>query len=291
MNKLNKLTFLAASIFAFAASPVSAQTNLLTIEFNEDDQDEFDIWPSALTGSESTAEFATDPAVTSGTTTFLITSNTTLNVPANRGSLNGDPVGYTFQGLYEDLLHAGTPTGFLTFDVSGLNPNQAYLFTLYAWDPGATDTSDKEWTVTEGTADPSVISVNFQDALVDNETFALEFEITTTAAGTFQVVNTDGLPQSAVNGFKLDAIGGAGAELQITTINYTPENDTLGLTWTSVEGQTYRVKYSTDLQNWNSTLGDPVEAAAGGETSVVADLSGTDISGAEQVFFRVELSD
>ena len=73
----------------------------------------------------------------------------------------------------EDLVIATSPTGFLTIDVSGLNPDQTYVFTLYAWDPGAGDASDKVWTVTGGSGDPATAAVNFQDPLVDNDSFIM----------------------------------------------------------------------------------------------------------------------
>ena len=186
--------------------PAGAQTELLSIEFNQNDQAGFDLWPSAFSGSSSTANFATDAGLTSGTTTVSIATSTTFGLPANRsGSTNGSPPGYSYQRLYEDLLIATSPTGFLTIDVSGLNANQVYEFTLYAWDPGAGDASDKVWAVTGGSGDPASAAVNFQDSLVDNDSFALVFEITTTASGTIQLRNTAGLPQSAINGFRLSA--------------------------------------------------------------------------------------
>jgi hypothetical protein len=193
----------AVSLLLYYTLPATAQTTLLSIEFNQDDQAGFDLWPSALSGNSSTANFITDPANTSSTTSVTVSTSTGFGVPGNRGSTDGNPFGYNYQHLYEDLLHATSATGVLTLDVSGLNPSQAYEFTLYAWDPGAGDTADKVWTVTGGTGVPAFDSVNFQDLLIDSETFAMVFEITTTAAGTFQVTNTAGLPQSAINGFKL----------------------------------------------------------------------------------------
>ena len=56
--------------------------------------------------------------------------------------------------------------------------------------------------VTGGSRDPASDSVNFRDPLVDSESFAIVFEITTTASGAFQVTNSDGLSLSAINGFK-----------------------------------------------------------------------------------------
>jgi hypothetical protein len=192
------LTFLVMGGWSSAA-----QTQILAIEFNQSDQPGFDLWPGSFSGSSTSANFTTDSNFTSGSTSVAINTSTTFGTPGNRGSSNGNPVGYTFQNLYEDLLIATSPTGFLTLNFSGLNPSQRYELRLYAWDPGASDGSDKVWTVTGGIGQPVSASVNFQNPLVDNETFALVFEITTTAGGTFQVTNTSGLSQSAINGFIL----------------------------------------------------------------------------------------
>jgi hypothetical protein len=270
-------------------TPVNAQDQLLAIEFNEDDQEGFELWPSDLAPlTESIGVFPTDAASTSGMTTVTISTNTTFNIPANRaGSTDGDPVGYSFEHLYEDLLHAGSPTGALTLNFSGLNANETYRFTLYAWDPGAGDTSDKEWTVTSGSADPSVLKVNFQDALVNNETFALIYDITATETGTFQVTNTDGLPQSAVNGFKLESLG-INAPLEITAISYSPVDRMLTLTWNSREGALYAVKFSNDLEDWDSDIDDGVAGDAGTSTTKTFDLSEAGAGEMEGLFFRIE---
>lgn len=191
------------AISSLGAPSASARTELLAIEFNQDDQADFDLWPTAFGGNSSTANFSTDAVATSGTTTVTLSTSSGFGVPANRGSTDGNPPGYSYQHLYEDLLHATSPTGFLTIDVSGLNADQPYQFTLYAWDPGASDASDKVWSVTAGSGEPTAASVNFQDPLIDNESFALVFDITTTGAGTLQLTNTAGLPQSAINGFTL----------------------------------------------------------------------------------------
>jgi len=288
MSLTRSLAVAAMTAAALIAIPVNAQEQLLAIEFNEDDQDGFDFWPSELRGlSESTADFTTDAATTSGTTTVKLTTNTSFSIPANRGSSNGDPVGYTYQNLYEDLLHAASPTGAITFDFSGLLPNTTYRFTLFAWDPGAGDGSDKVWTVTEGNANPSVIGVNFQDALVDNNTFALVFDVTTTETGTFQVTNTAGLPQSAINGFKLESLE-ATAPLEITAIDFSADK-MLTLTWNSREGANYALKFSSDLVNWDADVDDGIGADAGSSTTKTFDLSEAPLANFEKLFFRVEL--
>ncbi|MDA7514941.1 immunoglobulin domain-containing protein, partial [Akkermansiaceae bacterium] len=198
--------FVFLGLWGLWASAVG-QTEILAIEFNQDDQAGFNGWPSALSGASSIADFETDAELTSGTTTVQVSASTGLGIPANRGSSNGSPQGYSYQRLYEDLLIAFTPTGFLTLDFAGLIPNQTYQLTLYAWDPGSSDASNKVWTVTEGTSDPATASVNFQNSLVDNESFSMVFEIKATATGIVQLRNTAGFSQSAINGFILASSG------------------------------------------------------------------------------------
>lgn len=183
---------------ALIASAASAQTNL-AIEFNEDDQTNFDVWPVPLSGSYMVAQF--------GAVTVEVSTNTSFAHPTDRGSTNGNPPGYSYQHLYEDLLHAFTPTGTMTLDFSGLQPSAHYTFILYAWDPG-TSSGTHEWTITGGSAVPPAITADWSTPLTDNDTFALEFDVTTTAGGTFQIDNTAGLGGSAINGFKLIAASG-----------------------------------------------------------------------------------
>lgn len=137
--------------FCFAAATTQAET--MAIEFSQDDQAGFDLWPVAIASNASsttTSNFTTNPVATSGTTTVTVTASTLLAIAPNRGSSNGNPPGYTYQNLYEDLLIATSPTGFLTLDFSGLNPNTTYALTLFAWDPGSSEANDKVWTVTQG---------------------------------------------------------------------------------------------------------------------------------------------
>ena len=286
------LTFAALgfAILGLTATTATAQTELLSIEFNQDDQEGFDIWPSAFVGTSSTAEFAPDPVATSGTTTATVTTNTGFSLPGDRGNLvDGTPEGFTYAGLYQDLLHASSPTGFFTLDFSGLNPNETYQFLLYAWDPGdngGTSAPVKEWTVTGGTGDPAVASVDWDQPLLNNDSYALVFDITTTATGTFQLTNTDGLPQSAINGFKLLQLTPPG-RFAITEIDYAPADDMVTFTWDSREGATYAIKYSTDLTDWEADLDDGISADAGEKTTRSFNIAGLASEGGE-LFFRVE---
>ncbi len=100
------LAALGCAMLCLTAASLSAQTELLAIEFSEDDQEGFELWPEPLRGlTTSAASFTTDPSATSGTTTLTLTANTSFGLPApNRGgTMDGTPVGYSYQHLYEDL--------------------------------------------------------------------------------------------------------------------------------------------------------------------------------------------
>ena len=193
--------------------------------------------------------------------------------------------------LYEDLLHATGAAGALTIEVAGLFSDTKYEFTLYAWNPAATDSSDKVWDVTAGVGLPMSNSVNFQDDPTDNEAFGLVYTITTNEGG-FQITNTAGLPQSAINGFKLVALGDPVKQgsFGVTSIGYLPDTDEVSLTWNSVGGVSYVVKYSFDLIDWDNSLGDVITAGAGVATSRTFNLPSGGPSDASRLFFRVEES-
>ena len=79
---------------------------------------------------------------------------------------------------------------------------------------------------------------------------------------------------------------GPGLPLAINEISYSAEAGEISLTWNSREGDVYAVKYSTDLINWDSDLGDSVPAAAGETTSMVFDVS--ELGLPDKVYFRIE---
>ena len=203
-NTISK-TFVALAGLALAAGSANAALLFNPIEFVEDDQAGFDLWPTAYAGTSSAAAFPSTGTI-SGTTTVTVTTDTTFDLVTNRGSVDGTPAGYSYQHLYEDILIASTPTGALTLDFSGLDASTTYRLTVYSWDPTTTTNEEKVWTVTGGTGVPTSDSVNFSNPLVDNQTFAMVFDITTTGGGTFELENTAGLPQSGINGFIIETI-------------------------------------------------------------------------------------
>ena len=89
------------------------------------------------------------------------------------------------------------------------------------------------------------------------------------------------------------AVNGTGAaqDFAITMINYSAQGETLTLTWDSQPGETYVVKYSTDLIDWDADLEDGIPAGIGETTNATFELAGF-IGGQEDepgaYFFRVE---
>lgn len=78
-------------------------------------------------------------------------------------------------------------------------------------------------------------------------------------------------------------------ELAITAFDFSEDNEEFTLSWSSLEGATYAVKYSTNLETWEFDLDDSVVGDVGDTTTrtfPVADLVGANEG--EPVFFRVE---
>jgi hypothetical protein len=80
--------------------------------------------------------------------------------------------------------------------------------------------------------------------------------------------------------------GASAAPFAISQIDYSEADNMVELTWDSREGESYAVKYSTDLVNWDGDLDDGVDADLGETTTRDFDLSGIEAEG--ELFFRVE---
>jgi len=74
--------------------------------------------------------------------------------------------------------------------------------------------------------------------------------------------------------------------LAINSINYSPDDGEVSLNWNSREGESYAVKFSTDLINWDADIDDGIAADAGESTTRTFNISELDLP--ESVFFRVE---
>lgn len=76
---------------------------------------------------------------------------------------------------------------------------------------------------------------------------------------------------------------------EISAVSYDASGTMLSLTWSSNSSETYAIKYSTDMVNWEGELDDGVDGAAGETTTQLFDLSETtELDGVDRVFFRVE---
>ena len=74
----------------------------------------------------------------------------------------------------------------------------------------------------------------------------------------------------------------------ITVIDYVPGTNMLTLTWTSSPGETFAVKFSGDMSNWDSDLDDGIPADGGDTTTETFDLNDAGIQEDARVYFRVE---
>jgi hypothetical protein len=180
-------------------------SEVLWIDLAGDTQEGFQSGFSSVSGSAATNTYATDARTSSGSVDVMLEASTTLSLAVNRGTLtNGIPEGFTYADLYKDTISASGATAYLTLTLSGLTTNAVYKLTLYSLNPAyTTGTDDKEWSVTTGTPAPQTQSVNYTDTLVDNDTYAMEFVVTSTSNGVIAVQNTAGFNQSCINGFKL----------------------------------------------------------------------------------------
>ena len=91
------------------------------------------------------------------------------------------------------------------------------------------------------------------------------------------------------NGFQIVEDTAGLAPLVITEIAYSPDDNMLTLTWNSRPGDTYAVKFSEDMLDWDFELDDNVPAATEGEsTTVTFDLLESGLENDPRLFFRVE---
>ena len=75
--------------------------------------------------------------------------------------------------------------------------------------------------------------------------------------------------------------------MKIRSINYASDTETVTLTWDSRESESYSVRYSTDLVNWDNDLDDSIPADAGETTTRSFNVAGLATANGS-LFFRVE---
>ena len=76
----------------------------------------------------------------------------------------------------------------------------------------------------------------------------------------------------------------------ITSITFDPDTDEVSLTWTSQPDTSYAITYSLDLADFDQSINNSIDAAAGTETSLSFTLPAA-IMDQERIFFRVEVAE
>ena len=77
---------------------------------------------------------------------------------------------------------------------------------------------------------------------------------------------------------------------EVKEVSFDSVSSLLSLTWSSDPGQTYAIKASTDLSNWELELAASVDANEDSdETTKEIDLSGVpELGDQKKIYFRVE---
>ncbi|MFT6242718.1 MAG: hypothetical protein ACJAQT_004829 [Akkermansiaceae bacterium] len=239
--------------------------------------------------------------------------------PGNMTSLNADGNGlrlFDAQPDVQDLFAPGINTGngntFWTTSVSlTILPGSSVTVTDITFDYWAISggqvqnvnrRSDFTLTILDPSGNP-VASVDVLDPVsgtgvgVPSVTATFEAPVPLTAPGTYTLGIKGGDyagddetgNHTAIDNLSINGVLGGGSGFTITEIVFNPGSNRLSLTWNSSPGATYAVKYSTDLLDWDADLDDGIPAAEGKRTTVVFDLSETELANLEKAFFRVEV--
>ena len=103
------------------------------------------------------------------------------------------------------------------------------------------------------------------------------------------VTDSDGLSDSQVLAISVDEV-----PFVITESDFDLSGQQVTLSWISVSGKSYRVRYSPDLEDWDTVIGAGVDVeqdenpANPNELTMTFDLSGLIPVGAAKAFFRIE---
>ncbi|MDG2401441.1 MAG: hypothetical protein P8M04_12805 [Akkermansiaceae bacterium] len=81
--------------------------------------------------------------------------------------------------------------------------------------------------------------------------------------------------------------GPVSVPFKITEFHYNSELETVTLTWDSIPKTSYAVKYSTNMEDWDSDLDDGVKADDGDTTTSTFDVRGL-ASASGKLFLRIE---
>jgi len=93
-----------------------------------------------------------------------------------------------------------------------------------------------------------------------------------------------------LNEVRLDsaALGESNDRIKITDIDYSPDTNSVTLTWDSREGVAYVVNYSQDMTDWSADIDDSVIGDVGNQTTRTFELGPFGIVDQKKIFFRVD---
>ena len=140
-------------------------------------------------------------------------------------------------------------------------------------------------------------------------TFSLDDTSGDLAAGTLSSLFTDsadgeyhfvaysqGNTGLTLNSVSIDAVPVVSTSLTITEIQYSPEADTVTLTWVSSQDSSYVARFSNDLIDWDADLDDGITMAEDDENlddgnllTKTFNLEESLIADATKLFFQIEI--
>ena len=177
------------------------------------------------------------------------------------------------------LVFEATPT----FNGPGASPVH-FLAMKVEWNPAGTPDVISVYDITDITTEPTeALATDTFDFDLETQQSLDVFNFSDTQVGYVDEIRVG-------TSFRDVTSGVSAAPFTIREFAYSPGDNTIMLTWDSREGETYAVRYSYDMTNWDADLDDGIDAAAGETTtSETFDLSVAGIApGVERVFFRVE---
>ncbi|MDA7887782.1 hypothetical protein N9A86_00175 [Akkermansiaceae bacterium] len=232
-------------------------------DFNAPGSPDFDDWTGAEAGNG-----------TNGTVTVVteaigaVTVDTRDRIDRNT---NGPGADLSRNDLWRDFVFAngslGTAPGTgLRVTLSGLLPSTTYPITIWAFDDDSNNGRRADWGVPgEETGVLSFPTSPDPSSLLD---YRVDFEASTDGGGVLVLeglvaeVDPEGPSHNVFVNALVVGLPTGSTKVDISLLEYDPENLLVALTWNSRPGKIYIVQGSDDLENWDE-VDDNVEGVPG----------------------------
>lgn len=204
---LNPLTIFAAPILGVDFNSGSSPTETGFSPFNV-----------VGTPSGQSVSFSTDPVLTSGTTTIMLSSSAGNLDSRDRGTPS-DNGPFTFGELYRDFATTFNNDRALLITASGLIPNYTYSFTFYAWDVSGLYNFNIFTNTTPGNP-PASVTILQGPSPTYNYEYAMTLNAISDASGvvTFSETTAPGT-SPRLNGFQISAVADQGSTFLLLTLS------------------------------------------------------------------------